>query len=113
VRDSVARIMLYGSGELLQLSVLQTVVRCQNAGFKLLSTGASLLQVSGISAAAPGQSNVMLLAIQEVPEWLRPRSASCLRPIDKRASSDNKRNGELDSSDETEAEAEVVGSAPR
>jgi hypothetical protein len=80
----------------LHLSVLQTVVRRQNAGSKLLSVGASLLQPAGNSEAPSGQYSAIILAIQETPEWLRPAPASCLRPIDKTVSSNSKRNGDFD-----------------
>jgi hypothetical protein len=79
----------------LHLSVLQTVVRRQNAGSKLLSGGASL-QPAGNSEAPSGQYRTIMHAIQETPEWLRPAPASCLRPIDKTVSSNSKRNGDLD-----------------
>jgi hypothetical protein len=35
------------------------------AGFKLLSAGATLLQVAGNFSAASGQSSAMMIAIQE------------------------------------------------
>jgi hypothetical protein len=72
-----------------------------NTGSKLLSAREHLLPGAGGSAAALGQSSESIIAIQQATEWLPTTSPSYILPASRLQPFDeDKRNGEVDSSNE-------------